>query len=100
MCDCQSYNLDYPNTGTPEVAMKLPFDLGDRRETVCIDACIAETIQMLWDMGVVTLSCCCGHNGRTDRSVVVNPETVDIAKKVLSDLNDPMKVLCWKLVET
>lgn len=32
------------------------------RPTTCIDRCIAPLIQALWERGVVTLGCCCGHN--------------------------------------
>lgn len=29
---------------------------------VAIDACIASEIRMLWENGIRTLGCCCGHN--------------------------------------
>lgn len=29
---------------------------------VCIDHCIAEAIKELWDKGIETTGCCCGHN--------------------------------------
>lgn len=32
------------------------------RETTCVDRCIADSVQALWAMGVVTTGCCCGHN--------------------------------------
>lgn len=30
--------------------------------TVSIDSCIAEEIKKLWDKGIETMGCCCGHN--------------------------------------
>lgn len=29
---------------------------------VCIDPCIEDVIKYLWDKGIETLGCCCGHN--------------------------------------
>ena len=28
---------------------------------ICVDACIAGAIKMLWENGVETAGCCCGH---------------------------------------
>lgn len=30
--------------------------------TVCIDSCIIDAIEQLWDRGIETTGCCCGHN--------------------------------------
>lgn len=30
--------------------------------TVCVDNCIVDAIQQLWDKGIETTGCCCGHN--------------------------------------
>ncbi|SET85022.1 hypothetical protein SAMN05216389_14010 [Oceanobacillus limi] len=32
------------------------------RETLCIDACLLGEIQDLWNKGIATTGCCCGHN--------------------------------------
>ncbi|QTE37490.1 hypothetical protein J3L18_00030 [Mucilaginibacter gossypii] len=29
---------------------------------VCLDPCIVDEIQTLWDLGIQTTGCCCGHN--------------------------------------
>lgn len=34
----------------------------DRAPTVCVDSCIVEAIEQLWDRGIETTGCCCGHN--------------------------------------
>lgn len=57
-CDCHSYNA---RTGsTPEVILVEP-STGRKRS---IDACMAPLIARLWDAGVGTLGCCCGHGTR------------------------------------
>lgn len=30
--------------------------------TVCVDGCIKDKILELWDKGIETTGCCCGHN--------------------------------------
>lgn len=30
--------------------------------TICIDACLEDEIQALWQRGITTTGCCCGHN--------------------------------------
>jgi hypothetical protein len=30
--------------------------------TVCVDNCIVDAIDQLWDRGIETTGCCCGHN--------------------------------------
>ncbi len=60
MCKCKSYNTE---VGTvPETILEAPE--WSERETICVDACIAETIKYLWANKVVTLGSCCGHNGQ------------------------------------
>lgn len=34
----------------------------DYPPTICVDNCIVEAIQQLWDRGIETTGCCCGHN--------------------------------------
>lgn len=29
---------------------------------VCVDPCILEEIILLWEAGIITHGCCCGHN--------------------------------------
>jgi predicted alpha/beta-fold hydrolase len=78
MCDCKSYN-DYNNatTGTPEVFLKAPD--WSSKESICIDACIAEVIQKIWDAGIVTRGCCCGHN-KSAPNAIIDGDSEDIRK--------------------
>jgi predicted transcriptional regulator len=34
------------------------------RETTCVDRCVANLVQALWERGVITTGACCGHNIR------------------------------------
>lgn len=90
-CNCASYNNPErvrPTTSgpAPEVVMTPPFDLGDGRETVCVDACIATVVQHLWDCGIVTLGSCCGH-GRGRPSLVLGPhEDFEIVRACIAEV--------------
>jgi hypothetical protein len=42
------------------------------RTTVCIDECIVDQIKALWEAGIETLGCCCGHH--KERPSLVVPE--------------------------
>lgn len=64
MCNCISHNRPDLGGTNPEVA--LPYRIyfpESAHETVCVDACIAETLTKLWRAGVQTRGSCCGHNG-------------------------------------
>ena len=38
------------------------FGCHEIRETICVDRCISREVESLWERGVTTLGCCCGHN--------------------------------------
>ena len=44
-------------------------------QKIGIDKCLVPTIKFLWDNGVATLNCCCGHN--------VQKPTIIIDKKYI-----------------
>lgn len=69
MCNCQSYNMG--GGEVPEVVLQ-PHDaaLTGGRDSVCVDACIADAIAHLWKCGLPTLNSCCGHS-KEPPSVVV-----------------------------
>ena len=62
-CNCHSYNSEVGET--PNRLMTAP----DGKE-VCIDECIADTLQHLWDQGTETINSCCGH-GRIRPSIIL-----------------------------
>lgn len=81
-CDCHSYNAGW---GTiPEVQVEAP---GDWKMMICLDACIAETIQELWKRGVMTEGSCCGH-GKIKPSVVVSQDAdMEECQKILDEID-------------
>lgn len=46
---------------------------GDYPPNVCIDTCILEAIKEIWDKGIETTGCCCGH-GLMKAWVSVDPD--------------------------
>lgn len=86
-CHCRSYNGDDADTpGVPEVVLDprpvFPFTT----KTVCVDACIAEDIKRLWAHSIWTYGCCCGHNGRFPRTVIVDGVNSQRAQALVPDI--------------
>lgn len=100
-CACISHNCPEADQTDPEVILTVPADLRATigRDTVCVDACIADLIMDMWTAGIVTRGSCCGHNGRHRRSVIVDDSQAAEAKAFLAARGEPMAVLCWRLVE-
>ncbi|HEJ2170549.1 TPA: hypothetical protein ACKP5U_003289 [Pseudomonas aeruginosa] len=66
-CSCDGVEIgDYTNTvelPTPPHMLRIGrIGCLEFRETICVDKCIANAVQALWDLGIVTTGCCCGHN--------------------------------------
>lgn len=76
----------------------IPKDNDNR--TVCVDSCIADVIKRLWEKGVVTLGCCCGH-GKSNPCVILDTHMdSDYAANLLQAI-DPRRtwdVMQWRLV--
>ena len=74
MCDCVNVEIgSYDNQvvlPVPEHMRPLRNCIGDIRESICVDRCVAEEVQSLWSLGIVTTGCCCGHNKMTDRAFI------------------------------
>lgn len=59
MCNCPKYIIDDDAARyRRQVIMRPPW----QERTVCVDSCISSHIQALWDNGIRTTGCCCGHN--------------------------------------
>ena len=83
-----------------QVAVKAPNWSG--KESISIDSCIVDQIQALWDAGVVTQGCCCGHNQR-ECSVIIEhhfePFDISIAYDILNrDIERRWHLEQWTLV--
>lgn len=50
-------------------------DIPDGWHEIRVDACIADYVQAMNDLGIVTVGCCCGH-GERQGEVLIAPESV------------------------
>lgn len=55
---------------------------GSPKTLVSVDSCLVRVIQQLWDNGVITLACCCGHGERDPSIVLHNDTTAQEAERV------------------
>ena len=69
-CKCVNvYIGDYTN----QVILSIPNNIkiyrndGTKtiRKEVCVDRCIADEVSSLWEIGIITTGCCCGHNKKS-----------------------------------
>lgn len=51
------------------------------RVVIAVDACIAEDVQRINDLGIWTLGCCCGH-GKYFPHVLIHPSAVPLARSL------------------
>lgn len=64
MCKCENIEIgSYEN----QVELDRPPQMkgrteGSKNDVLCIDACLETEIKTLWDLGIRTTGCCCGHN--------------------------------------
>lgn len=64
-CNDQDFGLF-----TDQIVMHPPAWMGLSRKEIAVDRCMGPVLQALWDAGIVTRACCCGH-GRSPPSVAV-----------------------------
>lgn len=58
MCNCIDIEIgSYSNQILVNSPTHMPKENG-----YCIDRCIADEIMQLWEKGITTTGCCCGHN--------------------------------------
>lgn len=103
MCNCYSYNGGF---GTePQVVLDPNeyFDWDSKSKSVFVDACISEQIKKLWEKGIWTRGCCCGHNGKFGNANVILDATEKPAKAINFlkeiDPNRDWDVLQWQLTK-
>ena len=98
MCNCISYNRpDLCDAGVPEMVLEAPAYL-NRPNGICVDACIADVIKMLWEHEVVTLGCCCGHNRFRPMVVIGEHEDGERVKALLRLDGRDWDVQQWRLM--
>lgn len=100
-CRCKSYNRPDWGGDKPEVILPRP-EWSTRERGICVDACIAEAIQMLWANGIITGGCCCGHNLRNPSVVLDNAMTEEECQRTMQLLREKdgreWDVMQWRLV--
>ena len=102
MCDCISYNRPHlcSGNGRPEVVLAAPAHIPGKPNGICVDACIADAIRMLWSHKIGTGGCCCGHNLSNPSVVILETEDAARVKQLLTE-NDGREwdVMQWRLVK-
>lgn len=72
MCHCINIDIgSYRN----QVELISPFS----ESPICVDRCLEDEIQFLWELGIVTTGCCCGHN-QVEAYIGVVPIDIDFMK--------------------
>ena len=68
MCNCNNIEIGSYNN---QICIDIPSHMEDYKNyrlsknlkpVICIDNCILKEIQYLWNLGIKTTGCCCGHN--------------------------------------
>lgn len=61
----------------------LPYFVAGEEPTkyVCIDKCLLREILSLWEMGIKTTGCCCGHGNKDNAFIGVLPYYIPHMKK-------------------
>lgn len=98
-CGCISLAWKMPQGNTPSAVLEMP-DLQFRwscrsNRLVSVDACLADTIRLLWDCNVLTLGCCCGH-GKRWPSIVIHEKDDPARVFRILDAVDPRP---WYLLQ-
>ena len=59
----------------------LPYLVSGKRKTVAIDKCLLPEVISLWEQGIRTTGCCCGH-GKTELAYI-GVDSQDVSKMEL-----------------
>jgi len=80
MCNCNNIEIGSYNN---QICIDIPSHMEDYKNyrlsnglkpVICIDNCILKEIQYLWNLGIKTTGCCCGHNKLDGFIGVVNED--------------------------
>lgn len=100
MCNCKSYNgFNNAHDGVEERILSAPSWSG-KQNGICVDACIADAILMLWENDVVTMGCCCGHN-KIPPSVIItgSDDPAEVLRLLKENDGRNWTVQRWELVD-
>lgn len=101
MCDCVSYNRPdlCVSDGRREVILQAPPHIKGKPHGICVDACIADAIRMLWSHEVITTGCCCGHNLYNPSVIIDGSEDPSYVRSLLAERDGRnWEVGQWQLV--
>lgn len=71
MCKCVNIRPQSEECYAQQIVVSIPPHMGEYKSArlnaglsamICIDPCIMEEIKYLWELGINTYGCCCGHN--------------------------------------
>lgn len=79
MCECRnvvfgSYDNQIQVNTLPDHIAAFKMKHGGDPGSICLDACIAQEVQDLWELGITTTGCCCGHNQMPGFIGVIDPD--------------------------
>lgn len=67
----------------------LPYKVKDpvnpekmKTKIVCIDKCLVKEVIELWELGIKTTGCCCGHSNPDNSYIGVEPEYIERMKSL------------------
>lgn len=96
-CACGVSVISVPET------MRIYRCDGEVKRQVSVDACIASVISHLWECGIRTLNCCCGH-GTEKPSIIFDEGMSDADAKAAEEAiaqvdGRKFDLLSWKLTK-
>lgn len=79
--------------------VSVPAPPWEDRALISLDGCIADAIQALWDAGIRTRGCCCGHQGQFGPPSVILAEgaSYERARDVLAEDGRTWQILRWTM---
>lgn len=81
MCQCKNITFGSKECEKQKVILPTPKQWNCSKEAICIDPCVVDEIKILWQYGVRTYGCCCGHN-ITESMVNVDDKDIDFMIKL------------------
>jgi hypothetical protein len=89
MCSCENVEIgSYDN----QVKMVNYWN----GKIVCVDKCLGKEIQHLWDEGIQTAGCCCGHKKLEPMINVIRDDHNKMIKLGYSHWTNKHGVICYK----
>lgn len=107
MCNCINITTQSKECYDQQLTVSIPYHMSAYRasrlanglsDTISIDPCIYGEILQLWQHGVITYGCCCGHNYLTPM-VNVADESIDkmLALGYIQEHPDPERKDTFRL---